>query len=339
MTLVSIITPSFNQASFLEQTIRSVLLQEDVEIEYCVVDGASTDGSVEIIQRYAAENTASEPQRLSWWVSEPDRGQAEAINKGFKRARGDIIAWLNSDDLYMPGAVQKAISTLQADPSLGLVYGDAITIDEAGRPLNRLSFGDWNLHDLLAFRIICQPAVFLRRSILEQAGYLDLSYHYMLDHQLWIRMARLAPIRHLPQILAAARQHAGAKNVKQAVGFSQETQRCLEWFQTQPDLAILLAKEKRRILGGAYRLEARYYLDGGELRAALSNYAKSLWYSPGYALKHWHRIAYALLCTIGLKKLADHILLPASAQCKHLTIPSELKDYHGWPGLNLEGVI
>ena len=334
MTLVSIITPSFNQAAFLEQTIRSVLLQEGVEIEYCVVDGASTDGSAEIIQRYAAQNV----ERLSWWVSEPDRGQADAINKGFRHARGDIIAWLNSDDLYLPGAVQKAVSALQDDPSLGLVYGDAITIDEAGHPLNRLSFGNWSLPDLLAFRIICQPAVFMRRSILEQAGYLDPSYHYMLDHQLWIRMGRLAPIGHIREILGVARQHAGAKNVKQASGFSRETQRCLEWIQTQPDLAAILKNDRRRILAGAYRLEARYYLDGGEPGTALSYYAKSLWYGPRYAWKHWHRMAYAAFSVLGAKKLADRILLPASAQRKQRTVPAELKNCGDWPGLNLEGL-
>ena len=347
MTLVSIITPSYNQAAFLEQTIRSVLLQEGVEIEYCVVDGASTDSSIEIIQRYAAQNVERSSlavgyqgnvRRLSWWVSEPDRGQAEAINKGFRRTHGDILAWLNSDDLYLPGAVQKAVTVLQANPELGLVYGDAITIDESGHPLNRLSFGDWNLSDLLAFRILCQPAVFMRRSILEQAGYLDLSYHYMLDHHLWIRMGRLAPIEHIQEILAVARQHAGAKNVKQAAGFSIETQRCLEWIQTQPDLAEILQNERRRILGGAYRLEARYYLDGGEPRTALNYYAKSLWYSPRYAWKHWHRMVYAIFSILGGKKLADRFLLPASAQRKQQTVPAELKKLGDWPGLNLEGL-
>lgn len=348
MTLVSIVTPSFNQAAFLEQTIQSVLLQEtdeNITIEYGVVDGASTDGSLEIIQRYTAPHPALwDRSRLvahsiDWWVSEPDRGQAEAINKGFRRAHGEYIAWLNSDDLFLPGAVQKAISLLQANPELGMVFGDAITIDASGHPLNKLSFGSWGLRELLGFRIICQPAVFMRRSALErvaaQSGYLDLDYHFMLDHHLWLRLARQAPIQHIPILLAAARQHAGAKNVRQAAGFSREIGRILDWVQTQPDLAEIINANRRYILGGANRLQARYYLDGDQPAEALKYYARAVWYSPYYALKHYHRIIYALFSVVGAKKLADHILRPASARRKRQSVPAELQALKNWPGLDL----
>lgn len=214
LPLVSIVTPSYNQAAFLGQTIDSVLGQDYPNLEYLIADGGSTDGSLEIIERHA--------DRLAWWVSEKDSGQAEAINKGLQRARGEIVAWLNSDDLYLPGAISQAVEALQRNPDLGLVYGEAISIDQDGRPLGRFKFGDWGLTDLICFRIICQPAVFMRRSVLEQAGFLDPKFHFMLDHQLWIRMARLAPIAHQPVDLnlvgcpavglwAAARQHPGAK--------------------------------------------------------------------------------------------------------------------------------
>ncbi|HSO26669.1 MAG TPA: glycosyltransferase, partial [Anaerolineales bacterium] len=133
--LVSIITPSYNQNRFLEATMRSILQQEGVRIEYIIVDGGSQDGSVETIRRY--------DERLAWWVSEPDRGQAEAINKGFARAQGEIVAWLNSDDLFLPGAAVAAAAALQGQPDAGFVFGDALTIDAHGRPLNRLDFRHW----------------------------------------------------------------------------------------------------------------------------------------------------------------------------------------------------
>ncbi len=294
--LVSIITPSYNQAAYLEQTLRSVLDQDYKPIEYLVVDGASTDGSPEIIQRYA--------DRLAWWVSERDAGQAEAINKGLRRAQGEIVAWLNSDDMYLPGAIAQAAAALGADSSLGMVFGDALTIDPQGEALNRLSFGDWGLAELLRFRIICQPAVFLRRAVLEQAGPLDPNYHFMLDHHLWLRMARLAPVRHVPAVWAAARHHPGAKNVAQAPGFARETLRLLEWLQAQPDLALRLQADRRRIEAGAYRLEARYLLDGSQPGPALRSYGKALVRDAGYTLQHAHRIFYALLSLVGGQGLA-----------------------------------
>jgi hypothetical protein len=301
--LVSIITPSYNQAAFLEQTIQSVLGQDYNPIEYIVVDGASTDGSPEIIQRYA--------DRLGWWVSEPDSGQAEAINKGIKRSQGEIVAWLNSDDLYFPGVVSGAVEVLQADSRLGMAYGDAITIDSESRPLNRLTFGDWGLKELMGFRIICQPAVFMRRAVLEQAGLgpensaLDPSYHFMLDHHLWLRMAKTAPIRHISSPWAAARHHPAAKNVAQAAGFAGEIQRLLGWMRLQPDLSPLLSANRKMVEAGAHRLTARYLLDGGQPGPALQAYRKAFLSDPAYTLKHWRRIVYALLSLVGGKSLGN----------------------------------
>ncbi len=233
-----------------------MLAQQDdtFRLEYLVVDGGSTDNSLDIIQRYA--------NHLAWWVSEADNGQAEAINKGFRHAIGEFIAWLNSDDLYLPGAISNAIKALQSNSALGMVYGDAFTIDACGTPINRLAFGDWDLPELARFRIICQPAVFMRKSVLDKAGYLDTGYQFMLDHHLWLRIASHAPIQHIRELWAAARQHAGAKNVAQAAGFSRETMQLLHWMQTQPEFSALFKQNTRKIIGGATRLSARYYLDG-----------------------------------------------------------------------------
>jgi hypothetical protein len=321
--LISIITPSYNQAEYLEATLQSVFAQNYPELEYIVVDGGSTDGSVAIIEKYA--------DQLAWWVSEPDRGQADAINKGLRRARGEVVAWLNSDDLYLPGALEAAVAAFHADPDLGMVFGDAITIDPVGRPLNKLAFGNWGLTDLLRFRIICQPAVFMRRSALEQAGYLDENFHFMLDHRLWLRIAGDAKIRHVGQLWAAARHHPAAKNVSQSAGFAEETYRTLAELRADPAFAPLFCADHHRILGGAHRLAGRYLLDGGLPGAALRAYAKALWHWPSYALKHWGRMAFALASLVGWGRLeawkAAH-----TAQAHFL--PDDPR-FAGWPGLNL----
>ena len=297
MALISVITPSFNQAAYLEATIQSVLGQGFPGLEYIVVDGGSTDGSLDIIHRYQ--------HRISWWVSEPDSGQADAINKGLSRATGEIVAWINSDDVYLSGAAARAVSVMQADPRLAFVFGDAITIDARGNLLGKLKFGPYALLDLMAFRIICQPAVFMRRSALEKAGMLDASYHFLLDHQLWIRLARLAPFLYIPASMAAARQHPQAKNVAQVAGFGQDAFRILDWMSAQPDLAPIVTSHRSRIEAGAHRLNARYLLDGDLPAQALKGYRRALLLNPRFTLQHWHRMLYAALSLVGGKGLAS----------------------------------
>ena len=226
-------------------------------------------------------------------MSEKDEGQAEAINKGIGRANGEIVAWLNSDDVYRPGAVQGAVESLARHPAAGLVFGQVEFIDETGRIFNRNAYRQYTLDDLLAFRIIGQPSVFMRAEVLRQAGGLDTDYHYLLDHQLWLRMARLAEMVYAPAVWSAARQHAGAKNVAQAAEFGVEVFRILAWAEKQEDLKALIEAKERKVLGGAERLNGRYLLDAGKPRAALRAYGRALGQDPGYALRHWHRMLYA----------------------------------------------
>lgn len=339
--LVSIITPSYNQAAYLERTLQSVFAQDYPRIEYIVVDGGSTDQSPEIIEKYSSQ--------LDWWVSEKDKGQADAINKGIRRARGQILAWLNSDDLYLPGSVSQAVQSLENNPELGLIFGDAITIDANGRPLSRLTFGDWGLKELINFRIICQPAVFMRRTVLEEAGYLDLSYHFLLDHQLWIRMAALAPVQHIASLWAAARHHPEAKNVSQAGVFGVEAMRILEWMRQDPSLSQLVHENESHILAGAYRLQARYLLDGGQPAAALQSYFMALRYWPKYALQHSHRITYAILSLFKAQRIFDGMRAKNKIKQRNQLInelrklnpmqknqPGQVSQSIDWPGLNLE---
>ena len=291
LPLVSIITPSFNQGAFLEETIRSVLDQDYPNLEYLVVDGASTDGSVDIIRRYE--------DRIDWWISEPDDGQADAINKGLARAKGEIVAWLNSDDVYRPGAIRAAVDALSQNPEAGLIYGNLDSIDQNGELFNTITYQQYALADLLSFRIIGQPTVFMRKSALKRAGELDRSYHFLLDHQLWLRIARFSEIKYVPQVWAAARHHAAAKNVAQASGFSEEISRIQDWAQSEPDLAEQIGANKNKVQAGAQRLIARYLLDAGESWRALKAYGRAFLAGPSYTLKHTGRILFAMLSLLG----------------------------------------
>ncbi len=290
---VTVVTPSYNQAAFLEQTIQSVLAQDYPNLEYMIVDGGSTDGSVEIIRKYA--------DRLAWWVSEKDSGQAEAINKGFQRATGELVGWLNSDDLYQPGSIQAAVEVFERNPQAGLVYGDVLSINAAGEPINLMKFAPYTLQDLMAFKIICQPGVLMRRAVLQQVGNLEVHFHYMLDHHLWLRMVRRAPMVYLPRQQAAARFHPAAKNLAQAPKFGEEALQVAAWLADQP--AFAPDYHRRKVWGGAYRVNGWYQVEGDRPAAALQSYARSLVNDPAAALADWRRILYAGLALLGLTRL------------------------------------
>ncbi|MCJ7735587.1 MAG: glycosyltransferase [Anaerolineales bacterium] len=202
--LVSIVTPSFNQQQYLEQTIQSVLDQAYPALEYFVVDGGSKDGSIEIIKKYQ--------DQLSGWISEPDQGQTDAINKGFARSQGEIMAWLNSDDIYLPGAIRSAVAFLQDNPEVGMVYGDTNLIDGTGRKI-----GDFNARQTSYQRLmrggvyIPQPAAFWRRELWNKSGPLDPAYYFAMDYDLWVRFAKIARIQYTPQLWASFRIHGEGK--------------------------------------------------------------------------------------------------------------------------------
>ncbi len=298
--LVSIVTPSYNQARFLERTILSVLDQDYANIEYLVADGGSNDGSKQIIEKYT--------NRLAWWVSEKDTGQAEAINKGLARAKGEFIAWINSDDYYQPGAVSSAMKALQANPQVGFVFGNVRVVDQSEKVLNLLTYGDWSLPDLMSFKIIGQPGVFMRRSVLEQAGHLDLSYHLLLDHQLWIRMANQAGMRYVPELWASAHYHEDCKNLTLAADFGREAMRIVDWMKSTSGLNELYNQNRRRILAGAERLNAFYLLDAKDYPAAFRSYWKAFWMNPATVRPEWYRMVYAFFAPLGLEKLKERYL-------------------------------
>ena len=298
--LVSIVTPSYNQAAYLEQTITSVLEQDYPHLEYLVADGASTDGSVEIIRKYA--------DKLAFWVSEKDSGQAEAINKGLARAKGDILAWLTSDDYYLPGTVRAAVEVFQANPEVVLVYGNMLAVDEHGQTTNLLKYHPLNIEDLLCFEIIGQPAVFFRRDAFEKAGPLDESYHCFLDHHLWLRIALQGRILHVNETWAAARYHPEAKNRAKAAEFGREAFRILDWASSQPGLAEAVSGLERRARASAFRVDSRYLLDSGQASKSLSAWFRVFFIHPPTALVRLNLFVSALLHLTGLGIVRDAVL-------------------------------
>jgi len=300
MQLVSIVTPSYNQARYLEATIQSVLAQDYPRIEYIVMDGASTDSSVEIIKKHES--------RLAYWISEKDNGQADAINKGMARANGEILAWLNSDDYYLPKTISAAMKVFEENPDVVMLYGDMLAVDEQGKTINVLKYKQLSLEDLLCFQIIGQPAVFFRREAYEKTGGLDPTFHFLLDHHLWIRLAQQGKILHVPQIWAAARYHAEAKNRVKASEFGREAFRILDWVKGQAGLAEVAARVERRARASAHRVDARYLLDGGKSISALSAWMRALFIHPPTALARLNILVSALLNLSGLSALRRLIL-------------------------------
>jgi len=206
MPLVSIVTPSYNQAKFLEEAIQSVLGQDYPSLEYIIVDGGSSDGSLEVIRRHA--------DRLSWWVSEPDQGQTDAINKGFAGAKGDIFGWLNSDDTYLPGAVSEAVAFLQSHKETGMVYGDVNLIDENGEVIGRFPARQTDYRRLRrGFVHIPQQAAFFRAHLWQAVGPLDPTFYFAMDFDLWVRLARITRLHYHSRLWANFRLHGDAKSV------------------------------------------------------------------------------------------------------------------------------
>jgi glycosyltransferase involved in cell wall biosynthesis len=210
--LVTVVTPSYNQGGFIRSTIESVLAQDYPHIEHLIIDGGSTDQTADVVAEYR--------DRLTW-TSEKDRGQSDAINKGFRMARGDIVCWLNSDDVLMPHAVSKAVAALDRDGDLRAVYGDAYRIDHRGEVICEFpKAGPPNLWKLVYYSdYISQPTVFLRRRALDEVGYLDESLHWGMDWDLFIRLGKRRRIAYIPEILASQREYEDTKTA--SGGFSR----------------------------------------------------------------------------------------------------------------------
>jgi len=229
--LISIVTPSYNQGEFLAATIESVISQAgDFHIDYIIMDGGSTDDSVRIIKKYEwLLQTDEWPVACKGvtlrWSSEKDKGQADAINKGFGLAKGDILGWLNSDDTYLPGAVSTVLERFRAEPDTAMIYGNAWYTGRDGTVTGRYNSEPFDMKRLAARSIICQPTVFLRREALLAVGKLDVSLHTCLDYDLWIRLGMQfgKRITFIEDYLATSRMYADNKTSSQRDRVYHET--------------------------------------------------------------------------------------------------------------------
>lgn len=272
---VSVVIPCLNRAHWLVPTIESVLQQDNPDIECLVIDGGSTDGTVELLRRYDG--------RLRW-ISEPDQGHADAINKGWRMSRGEILAWLNADDLWaVPNAASQAVAYLQDHPDVDVVYGDCTQIDAAGHVVGMTYVREWDFAYAVEHCDHCipQPAAFLRRRIVERVGWLDPTFISKKDHELWLRIGLIGTIRHLPIVLAHERAcpgHWAQRGDITAAACVTLTEKIF----TQPNFPVGLRSRRRYALANAYLRGARYaYRYGGHYGVALAYVARSVWLRPG----------------------------------------------------------
>ena len=257
LPIISIVTPSYNQGSYLEETILSVLEQGYPALEFFIIDGGSTDGSVEIIKKYA--------HRLTYWESKPDRGQSHGINKGFRMASGEIVAWLNSDDLLAPGALKVVAQAWQQNPGVGLITGQTEIIDQAGKPTGNIFGSEPNvINSLLSSENpVSQPSTFFSTSALKEVGFLDETLHMSMDWDLWLRIGARFPMLFITKILSKSRTWEMTKTRTQLVRSGPEHIRIVKnFFKQNPD--FLTSIQKRQALGSGYLRKGRLDYEAGK---------------------------------------------------------------------------
>jgi glycosyltransferase involved in cell wall biosynthesis len=284
--LFSIVIPSFNQAPFLEECLQSVLNQSGVRLEILLMDGGSTDGSVEIIRRFA--------DRITFWKSSKDRGQADAVNQGWARSKGDILGWLNSDDRYAPGALTFVAEAYVRNPQAALIYGDIAEIRADGSAAGIKRMAGFSLRSLLLGKNMGQPGVFITRNAFTAVGGLDDTLHFALDFEYFLRIwSRYRPegCVYVPEALADSRLWAGTKSAAQADKFGAEYKLVLDHFFACADLPTALRALKRQAYSrSVYLRQARLCLDAGDWRRGVPALARAMWVegSPWQAARMAH---------------------------------------------------
>jgi glycosyltransferase involved in cell wall biosynthesis len=274
---VSIVTPSYNQAAFLEETIRSVLEQDYEPIEYVVVDDGSTDGSREIVERYA--------DRLAWWTRQENAGQVAALNRGFEHTTGKYMGYLNSDDTLLPGAVARMVSALEDDPSLWLVYGDALYTDEHSQQTGYLPSRDFDVVEMVrrADNHVVQPSTLWRREAWERFGPLNENGWYFFDFEFFVRFPP-ERVRRIAEPLSTYRIHSEAKSTgASAARLARDHARLAETFFASDRLPEAARDVAREGMSSAYLLGAEFAYEGLDLARARRYALRGLRLHPRHA--------------------------------------------------------
>lgn len=271
---ISIVTPSYNQGRFLEEAIRSVLLQGYPDLEYIVIDGRSSDNSVSIIEAYAPW--------IAHWVSEKDNGQSAAINKGWARCTGEILAWINSDDAYLPGAFGKIAAWFDRNPGLDIVYGDCRMTDEAGRFIQNAPTREFALEPLVCNTwFIPQQSTFIRRRVVERIGNLREDLHLAMDWEYWLRAAlHDCPIGFLPEMIASFRTYPDAKTYSQSEASGREQLSILSQAFRGPGRIEKILPFKRKAFAQITKWAGEAHYWKKSYWQALALFVRAVWYQP-----------------------------------------------------------
>ncbi len=292
--LVSVVTPSLNQGKFIGETIRSVLSQEYPFLEYLIVDGGSNDETLSVLRSFGS--------RLRW-ISEPDEGQSQAINKGWRMTQGEIVTWLNADDILAPGAIRQAVEALLiAGDQIAGVYGNCTYIDERGQPKGSYATHSFDYESLVVLTedFIPQPGTFLRRKWVERVGMLDETLHYVMDYDLWLRIGMYASFLYLPIEMSRARLHEGAKTLASASRFGEELARVFIRLVEHPDFPAMLRRQRNEILSRAFVHAASFCFWGGETQHALHYLARAWRMMPfPRSRSFWRLLIFSLAGRVG----------------------------------------
>jgi glycosyltransferase involved in cell wall biosynthesis len=307
---ISIVTPSYNQGEFIEETIRSVLLQGYPNLEYLIIDGGSTDDSLEIIKKYQ--------NYISYWVSETDQGPADAINKGWQKASGKILAYLNSDDAYLPSALATVAETFQNNPDAKVVSGNELKIDKEGLVIEKTHITPKNIDrlSLLNLNFISQPATFIEKSTLVLIEGLDLNIKYTFDFELWLRITRFSCIKIISNVLAVTRWHDNTITHTKRYEIGKElvhiiTKEITFYFKD------LNHQEKQHILFLVNHLTMDLYFESQKPWGALKYALTAWWLAPNFISRY---------CIV--KYCCKKIVQKSQISLKDKYFSTSMKNYH-----------